>query len=381
MTRVLHVVTVEWSSTEGIARACRELAREMHDVDSYLVATREPGSCGAAFAGVRVVPAWSPLVPFHPEFALAVRDFAPDIVHIHGGTLAPTMACAPSLKGLPVVVTCYAPAGIPRALSLAPKSLREHRVNFSLSRVAASAGGGLALSRWALRSGRVGAVCTPDPRVEASFTADGPVVIATGGGRPTAERAEWSSTPTVVFAGRAQSGRGVDDLITAFPAVARSIPGARLRLLLLPGDAAARWRTQLAGEPWADVRIGAVADLDAELAQCQVAAFPFRWPVTLTPALAAAQAMAVGLPLVATDVESLAPLVEAGTNGFLVPTHDPDALARALTAALGDAATWRHLSRGARKTIESRWSWRAAADTTREAYQIARRRSARRSLR
>jgi glycosyltransferase involved in cell wall biosynthesis len=373
MTRVLHVETVRFSATEGISRACRELARELEHVESFLVATRDPGEALDEFAAVRVITGWPPLVPLRGEFSGVLRELAPDIVHLHGGTLAPAMAYARSLEPYPVVATCYAPASMPGALVLTPSGLREHRINVSPARVAASATGGLALSRRALRTRRVRAICTPDARVAATFADDGPVVRATGGGRATRHRAAWNKAPTVVFAGLAQTGRGVDDLIDAFPDVLRRVPTARLRLLLLPGGAAERWRARLAGTPWADVHVGAVPDLDVELARCQVAAFPFRWSLTLTPALAAAQAMAVGLPLVASDVDCLAPLVEEGVNGFTAPPRRPAALASALVAALRDADTWEHLSRGARKTIESRWSWRDAAEATKHAYDIARR--------
>jgi phosphatidylinositol alpha-mannosyltransferase len=197
------------------------------------------------------------------------------------------------------------------------------------------------------------------------------VLRVSGGARLTSTRATWSSTPTVVFAGRAQVGRGVDDLIEAFAIVREHLPAARLVLLLLPGAAAQTWQRRLASEAWATVRVGAIDDLDAEFATCQAAAFPFRWSTTLTPALAAAEAMATGLPLVATTVDCLAPLVEHRVNGALVPPCDPTALGHALVRVLQERETWEQLSESARKTIESRWSWSAAAEATRDAYTLA----------
>jgi glycosyltransferase involved in cell wall biosynthesis len=220
-------------------------------------------------------------------------------------------------------------------------------------------------------------LCTPDARVEATYQGCGPVIRACGGARVAQRQAEWSEDPVVVFAGRAQSGRGVDDLIDAFRIVRAKVPRARLRLLLLPGRSATRWRARLATEPWAEVHVGGLHDLDDALAECQVGAFPFRWSNTLTPALAAAEAMAVGLPVVATDVACLAPLVEPGVNGVLIPPCDTDALAHALVDVLQASESWAQLSRGARKTIEGRWSWAAAAGATREAYAIASREGSR----
>lgn len=369
MMRVLHVPTVDWQPTEGIARACRELAAELSDCASYLAVDTDPGASGAVFAGVHVIPGWAPSTPWRSEFARRCDELRPDVVHLHGGELAPLLAFAPALRDLPVVVTAYSPAA-----QRGPRGARsrvEHRANVSPVRATLAGAGGVALARRALRTGRVRVLCTPDARVEANFEDCGPVLRACGGGRLSRQRAVWSTEPIVVFAGRAQTGRGVDDLIEAFAAVRRVHPRARLRLLLLPGGAAERWRARLAAAPWAEVRIGGIDRLEDALAQCQVGAFPFRWSNTLTPALAAAEAMAVGLPVVATAVECLTPLVESGVNGVLVPPEDPRALGAAIADVLRAPETWAQFARGARKTIEGRWSWAAAAETTREAYELA----------
>ena len=119
------------------------------------------------------------------------------------------------------------------------------------------------------------------------------------------------------------------------------------------------------------MRVGGSDRLEDELAACQIGAFPFLWSNTITPALAAAEAMAVGLPVVATTVDCLAPLVESGVNGALVAPNDPNALGRAIADILRGARELGSARRGARKTIEGRWSWAAAAEATRDAYAIA----------
>ena len=45
-----------------------------------------------AFTDVRVVAGWAPTAPLRPGFASALRDFDPDVVHLHGGTIAPRLA-------------------------------------------------------------------------------------------------------------------------------------------------------------------------------------------------------------------------------------------------------------------------------------------------
>lgn len=62
--------------------------------------------------------------------------------------------------------------------------------------------------------------------------------------------------------------------------------------------------------------------------------------------LAVMEALAMGVPVVATAVGGLPELVDDGVNGFLVAPGDPDALARAIAAAL-EADTRAVLRRGA----------------------------------
>lgn len=53
------------------------------------------------------------------------------------------------------------------------------------------------------------------------------------------------------------------------------------------------------------------------------------------------EALAIGTPLVATDVGGVSDVVQDGVNALLVPASDPPALARALLQALGDPAAAR----------------------------------------
>ncbi len=68
--------------------------------------------------------------------------------------------------------------------------------------------------------------------------------------------------------------------------------------------------------------------------------------------LAAAEALASGIPVVATASGGVTDLVHNGTNGLLVPPNDVAALAEALSAMVGDAPLRERLRRGARHSVE-----------------------------
>ena len=73
-------------------------------------------------------------------------------------------------------------------------------------------------------------------------------------------------------------------------------------------------------------------------------------------ALALIEAMQAGLPIVASGIDGLREDICDGQNGVLVPPGDPEALAAALGALLGDAARRHRLGQAARRTYEERFA-------------------------
>jgi glycosyltransferase involved in cell wall biosynthesis len=77
------------------------------------------------------------------------------------------------------------------------------------------------------------------------------------------------------------------------------------------------------------------------------------------------EAMACGVPVVATAVGGLSETVEDGVTGALVDDHDPSAVAAALRPYLFDARTRERVGMAGRARACARYSWDAiAADTT-----------------
>jgi glycosyltransferase involved in cell wall biosynthesis len=83
--------------------------------------------------------------------------------------------------------------------------------------------------------------------------------------------------------------------------------------------------------------------------------------------LPAVEAMACGLPLVATTAGALPEVV--GDGALLVPPGDPEALADQLTVLLGDADLRRSLAERGRSRVITRFTWEATARATVERYR------------
>jgi glycosyltransferase involved in cell wall biosynthesis len=79
-------------------------------------------------------------------------------------------------------------------------------------------------------------------------------------------------------------------------------------------------------------------------------------PVVETLPLTVLEAMAAGVPVVATRVGSLPEVIDDGRNGLLIDHGDPAALARALEAVLDDPARARAMAQAAKHTVETRYS-------------------------
>jgi sugar transferase (PEP-CTERM/EpsH1 system associated) len=74
------------------------------------------------------------------------------------------------------------------------------------------------------------------------------------------------------------------------------------------------------------------------------------------------EAMASGLPVLATAVGGNPELIEPGVTGTLVPRNDAESMARAMRAYVGSAELCRRQGSEARRTVERRFNMEAMAD-------------------
>ncbi|MDQ3932065.1 MAG: glycosyltransferase [Actinomycetota bacterium] len=84
--------------------------------------------------------------------------------------------------------------------------------------------------------------------------------------------------------------------------------------------------------------------------------------------IVAVEAMACGVPIVASAVGGMIDTVVDGVTGLLVPPRDPDALAGALNALLTDGSRRQSLGQAGARRVEARYGWDRVAAATNEVY-------------
>lgn len=368
--RIVHVIA-EFSGHEAMGRTITETARRVPGEHALITTTAHDGT--DVFADVVELGGAVESFPIGrvPAMDAALAALRADVVHLHGGALSPLFAQRSAIVWYPTVLTMYAWPVLPTPKRLLAGGLRAAmQSNVLRPRVAATTVLPVPVVRRALRG--VAVVLTPDPRVERKLR--GMDVRRLGSGGPVdARRAQWSdSAPVVLFAGRAESVRGIDTLLECFPSVLEQIPDARLRLLLIPRPEleVLLERAEAAGLGSAlDVVTDPVKDLLGEMARAQVGAWPFKYDYTTSPpAMAAAEALSVGLPVVATDVACLQAVVQDGVNGSVVPPCDAPGLAAAIVELLRDEGLWRKYAEAGPLWVQERLSWEGMAEATAAAY-------------
>jgi glycosyltransferase involved in cell wall biosynthesis len=172
---------------------------------------------------------------------------------------------------------------------------------------------------------------------------------------PRTDRHE-DAAPTIVAVGALRPVKGHDLLIRALPAVVADHPTVSLRILGEGPSRESLWR--LAEELGVGDRLrldGAQPPERVRAALAEAGAFALTSRSEGMP-LALLEAMAAGVPVVATRVGAVPELVEDGVSGLLVEPEDVAGLGRALSLLLGDARVRARLMGGAAGTAAA-YSW------------------------
>jgi glycogen synthase len=369
----------------------RELAAAGHDV---VVLTRHPTGTHAGThptsderaGGLRVLRAAED--PAHLEFgrdlvawtlamghtlvrtALTRLDgWRPEVVHAHDWLVAHPATTLADAFGVPLVATVHATeAGRHAGWLTSPLNRAVHSVEWALARRADAL-----------------VTCSAAMRAETAqlFDLDPGTVHVVHNGidpggwrvpRPTAaavrERYAPGAAPLLLFVGRLEYEKGVQDLLAALPRIRRRHPGARL-LVAGTGTQADFLRTEARRR-----RLGRAATFtghlpDADLAALLVAADAVVLPSRYEPfGIVALEAAAAGATLVASAAGGLGELVVEGETGWSFPPGDVPGLADAVDRALTEPAAARRVAT-AQARLRTDFAWPAIAARTAHIYASA----------
>ncbi|MDB5895927.1 MAG: glycosyl transferase family 1 [Rhodoferax sp.] len=184
--------------------------------------------------------------------------------------------------------------------------------------------------------------------------------------------------------GRLVPRKGIDNVIRALAHARRLLPeGARLRLMVVGGDAPEpdESRTpEIARLRQVAEAMGVSGEVvftghrqRPELRHYYAAAdvfvtTPWYEPFGITPL----EAMACGVPVIASDVGGLRYTVVDGATGFLVPPNDPLALAQRIALLHADPALGARLGQSGRRRVDAMFTWDCVADGLLKVYRSIR---------
>jgi glycosyltransferase involved in cell wall biosynthesis/peptidoglycan/xylan/chitin deacetylase (PgdA/CDA1 family) len=271
----------------------------------------------------RTLPSWRETV------RELVAEFQPTVVHAQSVTAA--LAARLGAPGVPLLVTLH---GLEQARDERRAALLLRLTGGTLTAVSQRAADSIRRYR-------------PSPRIE---------VLPGGLDVQDAERAAQDPVPDppghphFCCVARVEPIKGVDVLIRAFALALPDLPGAGLTLV--GGGTALDDNVALAAELGISERLhftGRLPNALPYIRSADIGVLPSRREGLPVVAL---ETLALGRPLVATDVGGTPTVVRDGETGWLVPPEDPAALARALVEAGSDLEEAARRGRAGRRLIE-----------------------------
>lgn len=163
---------------------------------------------------------------------------------------------------------------------------------------------------------------------------------------------------TVLFLNRIDVPKGVDDLLAAAESVCRRSQhvafrvvgpacGCHARIVKVLQEKGLEERIQLLGPVSGQQKIAQYMQADIYVLPSHLEAFP----------IGLLEAMACGLPCVATTVGGIPEIIEDGVNGLLIPPGNASGLSEALWKLIADPELRHRLGQNARETIQQRYTW------------------------
>jgi phosphatidylinositol alpha-mannosyltransferase len=284
----------------------------------------------------------------------AVTAIDPDVIHVHEPLVPWAGVAAATCDLAPTVATFHAWSD----------AARTYRVGRPIARrIVGHLSARLAVSQ-AAADYHAGALGLPASSFK--IVPNGVEVARFADAEPFAELVD-PERPTLLFVGRLERRKGLEPLIRAFTRLKTERP--ELRLLVI-GEGAERERCQqlLPARLRSDVVfLGRVSHDDKArfFASCDLYVSPALGGESFGIVLL--EAMAAGLPLVASDIPGYRSVARDGAQGRLVPPGDRAALATAIGALLDNPALRAAMATEGRRTVAA-YDWPIVAAEAAQIY-------------
>lgn len=290
-------------------------------------------------------------------------DWHPDVVHAHDWLVAHPAVALADVAGVPLVATLHATeAGRHAGWLSAPLNRQVHSCEWWLANRADA----VVTCSSAMRT-EVSTLYDLDPdRVSVVHNGIDAVRWRVPRAAARAARAarEAAAGPQLVYFGRLEYEKGVQDLIAALPRIRRRHPGTRL---LVAGSGTQR---EFLDERVAAHRVGRSVEFLGHLPDADLAALLRTADAVVLPSryepfgIVALEAAAVGATLVASTAGGLGEVVRDGETGLTFAPGDVPGIADAVSHALAEPAAAARRARAAKARLRRDFDWsRIAADT------------------
>jgi glycosyltransferase involved in cell wall biosynthesis len=190
--------------------------------------------------------------------------------------------------------------------------------------------------------------------------------------RPRVNRAAGSNFPMLLSVGRLEKRKGTDVFMSALNLVLCESPD--LKVFLLGSEAGIKQESLLSLVPErkrSQVSFPGFVNRETLPSYYQKTTLYVAPSLYETFAYTVLEAMACGVPVIASDVGAIPELVENGVTGMLVPPGDPKALAQAISGLLADPLCREKMGKRAREKAVAEYSVESIAARTLASYERA----------
>jgi glycosyltransferase involved in cell wall biosynthesis len=174
----------------------------------------------------------------------------------------------------------------------------------------------------------------------------------------------------VLFTGRLIAAKGVRYLVEAIPKVLREYPNTLFIFIGSGNSLPYRRRLKELRVPEKNFMFLGYLKESSDLVEYYRASSVFAAPTLYENLpIRVLEAMACGVPVVASNVCAIPEVIDNGVNGILIQPGSVGELAEAICRLLGDPSLRRKMGDNARKTVLEKFNWKVNAIKTVEVYQ------------